>query len=196
MKKIIGLCTLCLLFSAFALADVRLPEPIKPLPPTPKIKQKNTTMQITIDENATETVLKLNKSSIKQLRAALDEVDDSNDATAEVKSVNTPQTIIGGVFLSLAFVFGGVWMFRSKPSKTVVGVFLLVSLLSATTFVFANIAPPMKIRKITSEMFSEEVNKAGYTSGKIKIQIGDKKTMSQDVELIVPKTATDNEEEE
>jgi hypothetical protein len=196
MKKIIGLFTLCLLISTFAFADIRLPEPPKP---TPKVKQTDATMRITLDENATETVLKLNKSSIKQLRAALDEIDETNetnDATAEVKSLNSPQTIIGGLFLSLAFVFGGVWMFRAKPSKTVVGLSLIGSVVAGTTFVFANIAPPMKIRKITSAVFSPEVNDSGYATGKIKVQIGDKKSMSQDVELIVPKIGSDRDGEE
>ncbi len=194
MKKIIGLFTLCLLLSTFVFADIRLPEPLKT--PTSKIKQTDATMRITIDENATETVLKLNKSSVKQLRAALDEIDDAGDATAEVKTTNSPQTIIGGLFLSVAFVFGGVWMFRSKPSKTVVGVFLIGSIIVGTTFVFANIAPPMKIRKITNAVFSPEVNNSGYATGKIKIQIGDKKSMSQDVELIVPKIGSDKDGEE
>jgi hypothetical protein len=183
MKKLIGLFTLCLSLSTFAFADVRLPDTPTP---TPKVKQTDAKMQITLDKNATETVLKLNKSSLKQLRAALDDLDDSNDATAEVRSVSSPQTIIGGLFLSLAFVFGGVWMFRTKPSKTVVGLFFIVSCLITTTFVFANIAPPIGVRKFTNKTFSEEVNGYGYATGNIKVQIGDKKTMTKDVELIIP----------
>ncbi len=188
MKKILGLFTLCLLLSTFAFADVRLPELPATPKPTPKIKQTDATMRITLDKDATETVLKLNKSSLKQLRAAIDELDgDSTDTRAEIRNTSSPQTIIGGLFLSLAFVFGGVWMFRSKPSKTVVGLFIIVSCLITTTFVFANIAPPPPgVRKLSNKTFSEEVNGYGFASGNIKIQISDNKSMSKDVELIVP----------
>jgi hypothetical protein len=196
MKKIIGLFTLCLLLSTFAFADVRLPDTPTPKP-TPKIKQTDATMRITMDKKATETVLKLNKSSLKQLRAAIDDLDDSNDATAEVRSVSSPQTIIGGLFLSLAFVFGGVWMFRAKPSKTVVGLFFIVSCVLTTTFVFANIAPPLGVRKFTNKTFSEEVNAYGYAAGNIKVEIGDSKSMTKDVELIIPSSAgSKNSDEE
>ncbi len=186
MKKTFFLLTISLLFTFVAFADVRLPDMSTPKP-TPKIKQTDATMRITLDKNATETVLKLNKSSLKQLRAAIDEIeDDSTDTRAEVRNASSPQTIIGGLFLSLAFVFGGVWMFRSKPSKTVVGLFIIVSCLITTTFVFANIAPPMGVRKLSNKTFSEEVNSYGFASGNIKIQISDNKSMSKDVELIVP----------
>jgi hypothetical protein len=196
MKKIFFLLTISLLFTFVAFGDVRLPDTPTPKP-TPKIKQTDATMRITLDKNATETVLKLNKSSLKQLRAAIDDLDDdSTDTRAEVRNSSSPQTIIGGLFLSLAFVFGGVWMFRAKPSKTVIGLFLIVSCLITTTFVFANIAPPMGVRKFTSKTFSEEVNSYGYAAGNIKIQIGDGKSMSKDVELIVPAPQNNNNSDE
>lgn len=186
MKKIVSLLAVSLFLTVIVFGDVRLPDTPKP---TPKTKQKDATMRITIDNNATEAVLKLNKSSLKQLIATLEDIDREEtepDATAAVKGLSSPQTVIGGIFLSLGFVFGGVWIFRAKPSKTVAGLFLIGCIITATTFVFANIAPPLAVRKITNKTFSEEVNGFGTAVGNIKIEIGNKNSMSKDVELIVP----------
>lgn len=77
-----------------------------------------------------------------------------NEATKRSFGAST-QTVIGGMFLTMAFVFGGVWLARSKPSKTVIGLFLVGFFATGGVLVFANIAPP-RFFGIDKNMLSTE----------------------------------------
>src|SRR5260221_7535401 len=113
MKRIICLRTVVLLSSMVTFADIARTKPEKT--PTQK-KSIETGMSIKLDPDAKEARLIIPKSQIKQLRAELEKLDDDSDNTAAVTvpgGLSRTQTIVSGTFLSLALVFGGVWVVRS-----------------------------------------------------------------------------------
>jgi hypothetical protein len=183
MNKILTLCAFALLFSTAIFADVRFDTPT----PKPKAgKSIATTLRVQINRNATEAKLIIPKNQLKQLRAELEELDDADDRLAF--GFGKAQTVVSGMFLSLAFVFGGVWLVRSrkinpKASKTLVigaAVFLSGAL---ATIVFANAGPPPEASRLTNKFFSEAVNIYKFGSGKIKLEVSTEETTPL---LIVP----------
>ncbi|SRR5258708_21380800 len=189
MKRIICLTALVLLASTVVFADLLQPKPEK----TPKVKpSKSIEMNMTIHlkSDATEAKLLIPKSAVKQLRAALDDMDDDNNATAEVTtgSLSQTQTIASGTFLSLSFVFGGIWFIRSgkaatKSGKTLVILAVIAGVGSAATLIYANAGPPPEARSITGKMFSQSMHIYNFGSGKIKLETKDD---LYGVDLIVP----------
>jgi hypothetical protein len=187
MKKLFSSAALIIVFAMIAFADIRLPDT-----PTPKQSKKiETNLHISIRRNEKEARLRIPKSQIQQLRAELEQLDDSDDVTTTTVSAgfSKTQTIISGLFLSLAFVFGGVWLVRSRPSVTktnkalVVGAGLFLTG-AMTTIVFANVGPPPEARSITGKIFTNSVHVYKQASGKIKLEISD--DADGGIELIVP----------
>jgi hypothetical protein len=170
MKKILSLClTLGLLSIA---VDANEPPP-NPTPKPKANKSIETNLRVEIRRDAKEAKLLIPKSQLKQLRAELEELDDS-DNTASLGFTQT-QTIVSGLFFSLAFIFGGVWLARSrkidtKASKTLVigGVLFLSG--AVATIVYANAGPPPEARSLTNKFFSPGVNIYKFGSGKIKLE--------------------------
>ncbi len=195
MKRIFGLTALVLMISTAALADIARPDQTPNRTPKPK-PGINTTMSIRLDRNATEAKLIIPKSQIKELRAQLEQLDDETGPTASATtpgSISRMQTIVSGMFLSLALVFGGVWFVRSGKAATKTGKSLVVlavtaAIASAATFVYANAGPPPEARSITGKMFSSAIHTYKYGSGKIKLETKDD---TNNVELIVPDPQTD-----
>lgn len=194
MKKLFCLLMLVSLFSVAAFADIRLPDEAKPTPKTKPTKSYDSKMTIRLDQNATEATLVIPKSRIKQLRAELELLDDESDTAAVLSDsngggVSRTQTIVGGMFLSLAFVFGGVWFSRSrkadgKINKTIVAGMFVFLVGSAATIAFANIGPPMMLRTISSKLFDKKVfGRWKRADGNIKIQVS---AENDGVELIIP----------
>ena len=114
MKKILVLFAMFALFAINAFGDI-------PRPNTPKPKQSrliDSRMTIRISRDAKEAKLIIPKSQVKQLRAELEELDGESDTTA-ASTINftRTQTIVSGLFLSLAFVFGGVWLARGRKTE-------------------------------------------------------------------------------
>lgn len=188
MKRLICLTTLFLMGSATAFADIARPEPTK----TPKANSSKsivTGMSIKLDADAKEARLIIPKSQVKQLRAALDDIDDS-DNTAAVTAptgMSRTQTIVSGMFLSLAVVFGGIWFVRSgkattKAGKTLVILALLAGIGSAATFVYANAGPPSEARSITGKMFVPAMHMYNGGWGTVRLETGDQ----TQIEFIVP----------
>jgi hypothetical protein len=197
MKKIFSLCLLVGMFSVAALADIRLPDTPKPTPAPKKAKALDTYLNIRIDKDAKEARLLIPKDQLKQLRAQLDELDDSSNATAFL-SISRTQTIVSGLFLSLAFVFGGVWFARIrktdlKPNKTVVAGAVLFFCGAFATIVFANIGPPIEARSITGRIFTPAVHQYKQASGAIKLETTDD---TYGVQLIVPDVPNDKKTDE
>lgn len=187
MKRLISLTVFLLLLSTVVFADIARPEPSK----SPKSgKQTDAMMYIRLDRSAKEARLIIPKSQVKKLRAELEQLDDDSDNTAAVTEtgiITRTRTIVSGMFLSLALVFGGVWFVRSgkaatKSGKTLVVAFVTLGVASAATLVYANAGPPPEARSITGKMFSQYVHNYGFGSGKIKLETGD----TAQVELIVP----------
>lgn len=204
MKKLLCLLMLVSLFSVAAFADIRLPDEAKPTPKSKPTKSYDSKMTIRLDQNATEATLVIPKSRIKQLRAELELLDDESDTVAVLSDsnggVSRTQTIVGGMFLSLAFVFGGVWFTRSRKSggkinKTIAAGMFVFLVGSAATIAFANIGPPMMLRTISSKLFDKKVfGRWKRADGNIKIQVS---AENDGVELIIPdkeeKSGTDAE---
>lgn len=199
MLKIANLLILITILSIVALADIRLPDTPKPKA-TPTGKQVELFVDVTSE--VTEPTLVIKKSSSKLLRAALDEAEglENNLAQTESTSPNftaTSQTVIGGMFLTFAFVFGGVWFVRSKkPSKTVVGLFLIGVFATGSVLVFANIAPP-RLLGISKNILSPEFNsgRGATAKGKVRVKIvNDSSAASPDIKLLIPMDAENNEE--
>ena len=71
------------------------------------------------EANTKEAKLIIPKSQLKQLRAELEQLDNEQDPNASAKTgFSRTQTIIGGLFMSLAILFGGVWLTRTKKLDT------------------------------------------------------------------------------
>ncbi len=190
MKRLLCLTAILLVAACAAFADIAKPIPVKTPEPAP---QNEATLLIRLDENETQARLLIPKDQIKQLRAALDEIDDQTDAAAAVTkpgAFSRTQTAVSGIFLSLALVVGGVWFVRSGKSATKTGKVLVIFAVmagaaSAATFVYANAGPPAILRQISSPLFNYKT--FGYwkrASGRIKVEATDNPAF----ELRVPVT--------
>lgn len=196
MKKLLFVTIFVMLSSLIALGDI--PRPATPKPaPTPKQKKSiDTMLSIYLDRDAKDARLIIPKSQIQQLRAELDELDGGVQNTA--RSFTGTQTVVSGMFLTLAFVFGGVWLARS--GKTVskngralgIGAFLFLGGAFAT-FVFANAGPPPEARSITGKMFTDAVHMYNSGSGEIKLETSEERDY---IQLIVPNPRDDKKTDE
>lgn len=190
MKKLI--LFLCLLiFTIVVRADVPRPESAK--------TEKEATVKLYIETRSEmkEPTLIISRKTLKQLRAALDEAEtDANFAenfdeiTAPENKFSRSQTLVAGAFFSLAFIVGGVWMFRtqSKPSKIALGLLIFAMFGAGASLAFANAAPPEAFR-LTSRIFSKITKSYGYATGNVKVKI-----VSGDTDrlyLHIPKDAND-----
>ncbi len=174
------------IFSASAFADIARPDKPK------ATKSIDTTLSIRLDRDAKEARLVIPASQIKQLRAELERLDGGgNDIAAAAVAAGgftRMQTIVSGLFLSLAFVFGGIWFTRSewlstKSGKAAAGLMFIFSTGAFATIAFANAGPPAEARSITGKMFTQAVHIYGFGSGKIKLETSNDANL---VTLIVP----------
>lgn len=189
MKKLFSLFALTAILSCVALADIAPPSTPKPAP-----KGKQVQLMVNVTNEVTEPTLVIKKSSTKLLRAALDEAEgiENNSAQIETAKPNSSaaiQTVIGGMFLTLALVFGGVWFARGKkPSKTAIGLFLIGIFTTATVLVVANVAPP-KSFGINKYMLSPDFHsfRSATARGNVRVKIIDDKESTDDVKLLIPR---------
>ena len=191
MKKALFLFALTVIFSSFALADIRLPDTPMPKPP----KSIDSAMTIRFDKKAKDATLVIPKAQLKQLRAELEQLDNQQDNNASATTgFSRTQTIVSGLFMSLAMVFGGVWLTRSRKINTKVGKTLVAGTVlfcvgSLATIAFGNAGPPAELRQITSKLFDKKVFTYWNSAyGKIKIQVSEN---ANSVELIVPEVKQD-----
>jgi preprotein translocase subunit SecG len=194
MNRLTFLMAIVMLASSAALANIPRPDN------TPKKGAKapvsiSTRMNISLDRDAKEARLIIPRSEIKALRAALDEMDDGSDNTAEVTApgVSRTQTIVSGIFLSLALVFGGMWFLRSGRAatgtgKSLVALAVVAGLASAATYIYANAGPPPEARSITGKMFSQAVHIYKSGGGEVKLEAGN----DDYIRFIVPDPKDEN----
>jgi hypothetical protein len=199
MKKILSLTALIILFTSAALADIRLETPTPKAAKTPKkAKSIDSDLRIRISSDEKEARLIIPKSQLKQLRAELENLDEEESGSTAALNFSKTKTIASGLFLSLALVFGGVWLARTrkldlKANKTLVvgaGLFFIGALATVT---FANIGPPFEARSITGKIFSPAVHQYKQAWGTIKVETSDS---SDGIELIVPDAPKDDRSEE
>jgi len=173
--------------------------------PTATPKQKagiDTILRINLRSDAKEARLIIPKSQLAALRAQLDQLGDGNDSAAALTAGSTGAklpTIVGGLFLSLAIVFGGVWFARSgkispKTSQALMLFTILAAVGSAATFVYGNAGPPAEARSITGKMFTPAVHMYGFGYGNIKLETTDKDDQVVILEVPDPKDATSSDE--
>ena len=189
MKKLLMVILLTAAATFTALADI--PKP------TASPKQKgsiDSLLTIRLREDAKEARLIIPKSQLLQLRAQLDELNDPNNTSAAITApASRIPTIVGGLFLTLAIVSGGIWFARSgkltpRTSSALVLAAIAISVGSAATLVYANAGPPPEARSITGKMFTPAVHMYGFGSGQIKLETSD--DPNQRLELIVPDPKT------
>lgn len=202
MKKLLLIAAVALISSTVAFADIAKPGKS---PASNGKSSIETTLDIRLDSEAREARLIIPRSQIRQLRAELESLDDGSDNTAvavATSGTSRIQTIMSGLFLSLAFVFGGIWFVRSgrassKTGKGAVAIVVISFVATAATFVFANAGPPSEARSITGKMFAPAVHMYGFGWGKIKLEVSDEDKSS--VRLVVPNppktTGTPSDEE-
>ena len=189
MKKIICLLTLLLVGTVAMFADIARPGKT-PYPPIPKPGSNTISgLSIHFDSNITEPTIRIPRSTLKYLRAENESgnVDQDNTAavTAPGGSSRLP-TLVSGMFLSLALVFGGMWFVRSgkkatKEGKALVVLAVLAGLGSAGMFVYADIAPPPAVA-ITSRVFNGEAIGYGQLSSSVRVE----SSSGDNIELFVP----------
>jgi hypothetical protein len=175
MKTTLIIFGLLFVVSTAALADIRPPSR-----PTPK-PSKDIDGKIYIDLRSDVKVptLSIRREALKQLRAAIDEADDAENNVASLEGAPSQslrtQTIASGLLFSLAFVFGGIWLFRNpgKISKGAVSAIAVVSIGFAAMVVFAN-SPPPRVVGLTTRIFDRSTKAFGYASGSVKIRILDR----------------------
>lgn len=196
MKNIFASILFTLLISTICLADI--PRPDKPkADPAKKAGSIDTTLVIELNKNAKEARLIIPRSQLEQLRAELDAIDGGGDNTASA-GIARLQTIVGGVFLSLAFVFAGFWFVKpgrlaSNGGQAVAAAAVVFASGAFATLVFGNAGPPAEARWITGEMFTRSVHIYGFGVGKIKLEVSDDVKTPK---LVVPNPPEENRKAE
>lgn len=182
MKKVFSYTALV---SIFMLASLTVFADEAPPPKIVKSMRSTMRIQVAYEENAKEARLIIPQKDWKKLRAEIDGNDSLNAANRF--GLTRTQTVMTGLFLSLAFVFGGVWIVRNRgtnKNKVVIGIAFLAVCGAIATVSFANIAPP-RISNLNDSILSEAVREDG-TSGAIKIEVVDG-TYYDSITLILPK---------
>jgi len=142
-------------------------------------------IRIFLDDDATDAKLVISRQMLNKL--ANQEVAVNNSENYGLGFSRT-QTIVSGLFLSLALVFGGVWFSRAKNlSKganiaTGIGIFAMLGVFGSIAF--ANIAPPT-YGKLNNKVFSEGMQNQKVAYGQIKIEI-DEEGSSDRLLLVIP----------
>ena len=155
-------------------------EPIKQV-----IEQKDTEVKsieglkkliIRIDGNEKVAKLIIPNSIVRKLNGDLDKTSFvplrfENGGQPAMSRIGT---VVGGLLLTLSFVFGGLWLMRNrKMSASNLSAMLLILSLSGvgtTSLVFANAGPPPEVRSLTGRIFSIAVHSYKYASGELRIE--------------------------
>ena len=164
--------------------------------PTPLPAEYTANMGIYFNKDEKIPVLNIRRAALQKLMASGGdqlEVENTADLGASGPMITPLQTIISGGLFSLAFVFGGVWMFRSRgKSRVGAGAMVIIAITGIGATVFAN-SPPPRVVTITSRIFDRSTLAYGFAHNKVKIRIIEEKDFTSgysnrsDVELIVPK---------
>ncbi|KXJ98570.1 MAG: hypothetical protein UZ17_ACD001002639 [Acidobacteria bacterium OLB17] len=176
-----------LIFAVPAFADIARPDRT----PNPPKKEASVDSRLTIrlEADAKDAHLIIPRSDLNELVAQLG--TEGVNKSVMTGGISQAQTIMGGLLISLAIVFGGVWAFRSgrlatKTGRIAASVALIFAGGAVTSFVYANIAPPIETRAIKGSIFSAAIQKYKFVSGSVKIEVSDKASTAT---LIVPDPA-------
>ena len=181
---------------ASAAADLPAPKSNnRKTPPNPTVrtdpaaKIPRTLMSIEPNGAATEARLVIPRSILTQLTAELDG-DDSQTvaATNAVTTLSNTQTIMAGLFLSLAFGFGGIWFVHSrkradKPTRAALGMAILALCGATASIAYGNAGPPPVARSLTSKILVSAAQSYG-AHGQVKVVIVEE---GNQIKLVLPK---------
>ena len=180
----LALAALLLATTVNALADVAPPDKVKTN--TPKGSSFNAQMNIRPNLKASEAKLLIPRSVLQQMKAGLDG-EDSHSAAATYFNTGGGQTLMAGLFLSLAFAFGGVWLVRSRGQRRLGPAALCVAALAlcgtAATAAYANAGPPPVARSLTTKILIEQAQWYGVY-GEVKVEVVDD---GDQITLVLPK---------
>lgn len=178
-----------LLLGTTALADIPNPDSLKRTSSKTKL---TTDMRLEPDEKASEAKLLIPREIWGQMKAQLDgKGAQSAGATSRFFNMTSAQTVVSGIFLSMAFAFGGVWLVRSRKGTqqklsrvAALGVVALLLLSgTAATVAFANAGPPPEARTLTSKVLAPQLQWWG-AYGQVKVEIVDE---GDEIILVLPK---------
>jgi hypothetical protein len=179
-----------------AFADISAPQPA----PSPQKARRTATlpaarMLIESRNDATEARLQIPKNMLRQLRAEAERDDATSNAStaALVDSSRPAQTVLAGVFLSLALAFAGIFLARTRSRtarQSAAVALVLIAAAGALAFkTLANARPPEPrtldagtLRRATTP--NEELN------GVIRVEVVDDPNVFK---LIVPAATTATE---
>ena len=204
MKKtfFVSLCMAAFVISAFAdipgpnkrprptpqstVITTKTPEPTPAPGPKPEVVRE-AQMTIALSSWSEQPTLVITKAMVDKINAAARDKGIETAGTTGGSGTFSTQTIVGGLLLSLAFVFGGVWLARSKGqvSKPALGVMLAAIFGATATLVIGNVPPPKRMA-LSSGIFNEQVMKSQIAAGKVKIMIVDYET-KDDISLVIPR---------
>lgn len=187
MKKLAGIFILLSLAATAAFADIKPPLP-KPSPSAVPVAPEQVGVTISVSRWEKEGTLVLTKAAIEKINAAMKaKGGDIPTIAGEPAPGFSTQTIVGGLFLSLAFVFGGVWLARSKGqvSKPALGMVLLAVIGMGVTLVTGNVPPPKRIVLDSGIINADKMN-GSVAAGKMKLLIVDYQS-KDDVMLVLPR---------
>ena len=180
----LALAALLLATSANAFADVAPPDKVKTN--SPKGSSFNARMHIDPTNKGGDAKLLIPRSLLQQMKAGLDG-EDSHSAALTYFNTGGGQTLMAGLFLSLAFAFGGVWFVRSRgqrrfgPASLSLAARALCGL--AATAAYANAGPPPVARSLTSKILIEQAQWYGVY-GDVKVEVVDD---DDQIRLVLPK---------
>lgn len=190
--NLIAIAAAIFMFSTVAFADIRVPLPTPQPTPAPMAADE-AQMAVSVSRGGdAEATLVISRSLLNRINAA-----EQAGKPAASAGAFTSQTIVVGLFISLAFVFGGVWLARSKGavSKPAIGIVVLAVVGMGATLAIGNIAPPRRIG-LDADILDKKMVGRIMASGKVKIQLVDYRS-GDEVMLLLPqkKQGTTSEEE-
>ena len=187
MRNRIGVVVLLLATLTPASADIPNPNRNSSQPQPPRSDAPR--MRIETDGSATEAKLIIPRSVLRDSRMEAGGGTTGSTSTGLLGggSVGT-QTIVAGIFLSLAFALGGVWLVRArkgtgKVPRAALGAVALMFLSAAGGIAYANIAPPRMSRPLNADALIQEAKRDGV-AGKVRIEIVEE---GEQIFLVLPK---------
>jgi hypothetical protein len=189
MKSLLNCCAFIVLgLVALTSANADVARPRDDGHKSPQIVSVSSPMHIEPNTKATEARLLIPRAVLEQMRAGLDgDNAPAAGTTARLFTNGGAQTALAGIFLSLAFAFGGVWLVRTrKPAGTwtraTLGVILLALCGATASIAYANAGPPPIARSLTSGILSPGAQPYG-AYGQVKVEITDERSQ---ITLVLP----------
>jgi hypothetical protein len=135
------------------------------------------------DRGAWTARLQIPRSSLRQLRAAIDNASGEDASALAAASVST-RTIMAGLCMFLALSFGGIWLVRSgqnRNQKALAGIVITAALLGATAMIARGNAAPPPVWKW--DKLPQNLSGGITTTGPVDIEIVSE---GHDIKLVVP----------